>query len=37
MHDFVVVGNLVAPLILGVDFLHVNALVLDFTDMPVTV
>ena len=37
MHDFVVVGSLVMPVILGVDFLHGNALVLDFTNTPVNV
>ena len=35
MHDSVVVGSLVVPLILGVDFLHGNPLVLDFTNIPV--
>ena len=30
IHDFVVVENLVSPVILGVDFLHNNGLVLDF-------
>ena len=37
MHEFVVVQNLVAPVILGIDFLHDNALVLDFTETPVRV
>ena len=30
LHNFVVIENLVAPVILGVDFLHDNGLVLDF-------
>ena len=37
LHEFVVVESLVAPVILGVDFLHENALVLDFTQSPVIV
>ena len=37
MHDFIVVKNLVAPVILGVDFLCTNGLILDFTTIPVTV
>ena len=37
MHKFVVVENLVASAILGVDFLHENRLVLDFSSLPVTV
>ena len=37
MHDFIVVKNLVAPVILGVDFLCTNSLILDFTTTPVTV
>ena len=37
IHDFVVVGSLVAPVILGVGFLHGNGLFLDFTDTPVKV
>ena len=37
LHDFVVVRNLVAPVILGVDFLHKNELMLDFTQTPATV
>ena len=37
LHEFVVVESLVAPIILGVDFLHENALVLDFTQSPVVV
>ena len=37
LHDFVVVDSLVAPVILGVDFLHGNSLVLDFTQSPVVV
>ena len=31
LHDFVVVKKLVAPVILGVDFLHGNGMVLDFS------
>ena len=37
LHDFVVVEHLVTPVILGVDFLHENALVLDFTQSRVVV
>ena len=37
MHEFVVVESLVAPVILGVDFLQGNGLVLDFTQTPVMV
>ena len=37
LHEFVVLENLVAPLILGVDFLHGNGLVLDFTQSHVVV
>lgn len=37
MHEFVVVKSLVAPVILGVDFLQENGLVLDFTQIPVMV
>ena len=37
LHKFVVVENLVASVILGIDFLHENALVLDFTQSPVVV
>ena len=37
MHEFVVVDSLVAPVILGVDFLQGNGLVLDFTQTPVMV
>lgn len=37
MHEFSVVQNLVAPVILGIDFLHDNTLVLDFTETPVRV
>ena len=37
VHSFVVVRELVAPVILGVDFLHDNGLVLDFTQSPVQV
>lgn len=36
-HDFLVVERLVAPVILGVDFLQKNGLVLDFASTPVTV
>ena len=35
MHEFVDVQSLVAPVILGTDFLHDNALLLDFTKTPV--
>ena len=34
---FIVVNDLVAPVILGTDFLQKNALVLDFTSQPLTV
>ena len=37
LHEFVVVESLVAPVILGVDFLHENALALGFTQSPVVV
>ena len=37
LHNFVVVESLVASIILGVDFLHDNGLVLDFTQTPVAV
>ena len=37
LHEFVVVENLVAPVILGVDVLHGNGLVLDFTQTQVGV
>ena len=37
MHEFVVVQSLVAPVILGTDFLHDNALLLHFTKTPVRV
>ena len=37
LHDFAMVKNLVVPVILGVDFLHKNGLVLDFTQIPATV
>ena len=37
LHEFVVVESLVAPVILGVDFLQGNALVLDFSQSPVVV
>ena len=37
VHEFVVVKNLVAPVILGIDFLQGNGLTLDFTQNPVTV
>ena len=36
-HEFVVVKTLVAPLILGIDFLQGNGLMLDFTQNPVAV
>ena len=36
-HTFVVVSKLVAPVILGVDFLHANGLVLDFIQIPVCI
>ena len=34
MHTFVVVESLVSPVILGLDFIHENALVLDFCKTP---
>jgi len=37
LHNFVVVENLVTPVILGIDFLQQNGLILDFTCMPVAV
>ena len=37
VHKFVVVENLVSPVILGVDFLQNNAIVLDFGKVPVKV
>ena len=37
LNDFVVLEHLVTPVILWVDFLHENALVLDFTQSPVVV
>ena len=37
LHDFVVAWSLVAQVILGVDFLHNNALTLDFTTTPVSI
>ena len=37
VHEFVVAESLVALVILGIDFLHDNALVLDFTATPVRV
>ena len=37
MRDFVVVKSLVASIILGINFLHVNAMVLDFAIVPVSV
>ena len=37
LHDFVVVEYLVTLVILGVDFLHENALVLEFTQSPVVI
>ena len=36
-HEFVVVKTLVAPVILGVDFLHKHGFMLDFTHNPVMV
>ena len=36
-HDFVVVNNLVAPVILGMDFLQINRIVLDFASRPIGV
>ena len=36
-HDFVVVNNLVAPIILGLDFLQRHRLTLDFGSTPVSV
>ena len=37
LHEFVVVKTLVAPVILGIDFLQGNKLMLDFTQNPVAV
>jgi len=37
LHEFVVVKSLVAPVILGIDFLQRNGLILDFTQNPVAV
>jgi len=37
VHNRVVTEKLVAPVILGVDFLHDQGLVLDFTTSPVTI
>ena len=37
LHTFAVVESLVASVILGIDFLHENGLVLDFTQAPVQV
>ena len=37
VHEFVVVKTLVAPVILGIDFLQRNKLMLDFTQNPVAV
>ena len=37
LHDFVVIKNLVAPVILGIDFLQGNGLTLDFTQSPVAI
>ena len=37
LHEFVVVKTLVAPVILGIDFLQGNGLMLDFTQNPVAV
>ena len=36
-HDFVVVNKLVAPVILGMDFLQINGIVLDFVSRPIGV
>ena len=36
-HNFLVVGNLVAPVILGVDFLQKHKVILDFASNPVAV
>ena len=36
-HEFIVVNDLVAPLILGTDFLSQHALVLDYTSHPVSI
>ena len=36
-HDFTVVDCLIYPVTLGVDFLHKNAIALDFTYTPVSV
>ena len=36
-HDFVVVNNLVAPVILGMDFLQINGIVLNFASRPIGV
>ena len=36
-HDFVVVDSLIYPVILGIDFLQVNEVVLDFTSVSVSV
>ena len=37
LHEFVVIKTLVAPVILGIDFLQGNGLMLDFTHNPVAV
>lgn len=37
LHEFVVVKTLVAPVILGIDFLQGNKLMLDFTQNPVAI
>ena len=37
IHEFIVVKTLVAPVILGIDFLHRNELISDFTQTPVVV
>ena len=37
VHEFIVVEELVSPVILGVDFLHANGLVLDFTNSEITI
>ena len=36
-HDFVVVDSLIYPVILGIDFLQVNEVGLDFTSVPISV
>ena len=36
-HNFAVVQKLVTPVILGIDFLHLHGLILDFQSVPITV